>query len=453
MRSRRLTLMVAILLFVLALSISSFAESEKDVYLSLKIDSPYMSVNGESVEIDEGRGTSPVIVEGRTLLPVRAVIEAFDGDVLWESETESVILIVGNDEIKLGINRHEAYLNGVEHVLDVAPMIINDRTMLPIRFIAESFGFGIAWDGNERAVHIVRDVLTEEEYGIISEAIPDYNGKPWVEINGNTPFFKDYELIDAPFEYYSALDELARCGVTTASLDEDMMPTEERGSISSVTPTGWINKEYDFVSGKYLYNRCHLIGYQLTGENANAKNLITGTRYLNIDGMLPFENTVDEFVENNKCRVMYRVTPMFSGDNMVAHGVIIEGVTINYEDIALSESDSEKTETEVNESVSFCVFCYNVQPGVLINYKTGESRILEEGEDIYPFGELFGTEASAVIEETVEDTTSEKTKNVYRTPSGKKYHTDKECGGVNSFEITLEEALTAGLTPCGKCAA
>ena len=446
MKLKKWTEVLSILVFTLILSTSIFAENEKDVYLSLQIDNPYMSVNGESAEIDEGRGTSPVIVEGRTLLPIRAVIEAFGGDVLWEGETESVILRIGNDEIKLGINRYEAYLNGEEHILDVSPMIINDRTMLPVRFVAEGFGLGISWDSESRTVHIVRDVFTEEEYLMLSKLVPDYMGEPRAEINGNVPFFKDYELINAPFEYYSTLDELSRCGVVAASVDEDMMPEEERESISSVKPSGWINKEYDFISGKYLYNRCHLIGYQLTGENANERNLITGTRYLNIEGMLPFENAVDDFADTDGGRVMYRVTPVYFGDNLVAHGVLIEGFGINCDDSAFLENYSEETEKDKNEPISFCVFCYNVQPGIVIDYETGESRAAGEGEDIYPIEQLFDIQDNTMIEDVNEEAIK-----VYRTPSGKRYHYDAECGGTNSFEVTLDEALNAGLSPCNKC--
>ena len=410
---------------LLILTFSSFAE-ETDVYLSLQIDNPFMTVNGIEVAVDEGRGTAPLIVDGRTLLPIRTVIESFGGTVSWNGETSAVILEIGDDKAELIIGSTSAYYNGAEYTLDVAPQIINDRTMLPVRFVAESFGLGIAWESDTKTVHIIRDVFTEEEFERLKSLVPDYSGNAYAVINGNTPFFNDYELIDAPFEYYSPLDEKDRCGVVLASLDEVLMPTEERKSISSVTPTGWINKPYDFVSGGYLYNRCHLIGFQLTGENANTRNLITGTRYMNVDGMLVFENQVADYVKANDERVMYRVTPVFSGNDNVALGVLME---------AYSSGDEE---------FKICVFCYNLQPGVLINYKTGESRIINEGEDIYDFGNMEKSEVDTITEE-VENL-------VYRTANGKRYHVIMTCGGSKSYGVSLEDAVASGLTPCDKCA-
>lgn len=425
---KKIVSVIALFLCFATVITPAFANTDKDVYLSLQIDNPIMNVNGEAVEVDEGRGTVPLIVDGRTMLPIRAVIEAFGGEVSWDEETSSVIMKVGDNSATLTIGSLSAQYNGREYVLDVAPQIINGRTMLPIRFIAECFGFGIAWDNESRRVYIIRDVFTETEYDRLLAIVPDYSGEACATINDNNPFFKEYEIIGVPFEYYGALDEFGRCSVTVATLDDVLMPEAERGSISSVTPTGWINEKFDFIPGGYLYNRCHLIGYQLTGENANERNLITGTRYLNIEGMLEYENTVAEFVRKSDSFVTYRVTPVFSGNNSLAHGVLIE---------ALSQGSDE-------EKLSLCIFCYNVQPGIVLEYLTGESRLAIEGEDIYPF-EYFGEAADKDSEEAV--------LRIYRTPSGSKYHTDKECGGKNSYEITLEEALAAGLTPCGKCAA
>lgn len=437
---RKITIGVAIFLCFTALLIPSSANSETDVYLSLQIDNPLMVVNGKVLEVDEGRGTAPLIIDGRTVLPIRAVIEAFGGEVSWDGESSSVLLKIGEDMATLTIDSNIAYFNGDERELDVAPCIINSRTMLPIRFIAECFELGIAWESNVKTVHIIRDVFTENECERLLELIPDYSEEAYVVLNENMPFFNEYELIDAPFEYYGSLDELERCGVTLASLDEDMMPKEERGSIASVTPSGWINVKYDFVPGGYIYNRCHLIGHQLTGEDANDKNLITGTRYLNIDGMLEFENSIAEYVKRSDSRVMYRVTPVFSEDNLVAHGVLLEALTIGKNRDEAEDEATEVPEAENEEFLSLCVYCYNVQPGIVINYKTGESRLAEEGEDIYSF-DCFGEEKAA-------ETAAE----VYRTPSGSKYHIDKECGGKNSYECTWEDVIEAGLTPCGKCA-
>ena len=191
------------------------------------------------------------------------------------------------------------------------------------------------------------------------DSIPDYSDSPYVAVNDNQPYFSDSDLTATSFESYSDLDSLGRCGVAYACVSTDTMPTEERGSIGQIKPTGWHTVKYDCVDGKYLYNRCHLIGYQLTAENANEKNLITGTRYLNVDGMLPFENMVADYIKETDNHVLYRVTPIFDGDNLVASGVLME-----------AESVEDK-----GEGISFCVFCYNVQPGVTIDYATGESTL------------------------------------------------------------------------------
>ena len=193
--------------------------------------------------------------------------------------------------------------------------------------------------------------------------IPEYSGSPYVAVNGNVPYFSESDLTDVSFESYSDLDALGRCGVAYASVSTDTMPTEKRGSIGEVKPTGWHNKKYDFVDGKYVYNRCHLIGYQLTAENANEKNLITGTRYLNVQGMLPFENLTADYVKETGNHVLYRVTPIFEGDNLLASGVLMEAESV--------EDDGD--------GVLFCVYVYNVQPGVAIDYATGDNWLAEDG--------------------------------------------------------------------------
>lgn len=188
--------------------------------------------------------------------------------------------------------------------------------------------------------------------------VPEYEGYPWVVVNGNVPFFTDEELaIDTVFETYPDLDELGRCGSAFALVGIETMPTEERESISSVKPSGWHNKSYDIVDGGYIYNRCHLIGFQLTGENANKSNLITGTRYLNIDGMLDNENEVADYVASTGNHVLYRVTPIFQGDELVARGVLMEARSL--------EDDGQ--------GVQFCIYAYNVQPGIVIDYETGDN--------------------------------------------------------------------------------
>ncbi len=189
------------------------------------------------------------------------------------------------------------------------------------------------------------------------EEIPPYSGDPFVSVNGNVPFFVEEELTTESYEFYSELDPLGRCGVTMACIGTDLMPTEGRGSISSVKPTGWHSVQYDCVEGKSLYNRCHLIGFQLAGENANRQNLITGTRYLNVEGMLPFEEMVADYVKETDNHVLYRVTPLFTGDNLVADGVLMEGWSVEDE----------------GESICYCIYAYNVQPGIGIDYATGDS--------------------------------------------------------------------------------
>ena len=187
--------------------------------------------------------------------------------------------------------------------------------------------------------------------------LPDYTGEPYVELNGNIPDFPDRDKTPTSFERYSQLDYLDRCGAAYANVGLETMPTEERGPVGQIKPSGWHTVRYDFVDGQYLYNRCHLIGYQLTGENANELNLITGTRYLNVTGMLPFENAVAGYVKETGNHVLYRVTPIFEDADLVARGVEMEALSV--------EDDGA--------GVCFHVFVYNVQPGVVIDYETGES--------------------------------------------------------------------------------
>lgn len=191
--------------------------------------------------------------------------------------------------------------------------------------------------------------------------IPAYSGEAYVELNNNVPSFKKSELTEKAFEKYSELDDLGRCGVAYANVCTETMPTEERGAIGMVKPTGWQTVKYDNVDGKYLYNRCHLIGYQLTAENANEKNLITGTRYLNIEGMLAFENMVADYVEATDNHVLYRVTPIFKGDNILASGVQMEAYSVE----------------DKGKGVCFNVYCYNVQPGITIDYSDGSSQLAD----------------------------------------------------------------------------
>lgn len=192
--------------------------------------------------------------------------------------------------------------------------------------------------------------------------VPAFAGEPYADVNGGEPFFtKKERAVTDSFESYGEPDALGRCAAAFANVGTDLMPAEPRGEIGGVKPTGWQFAKYDFIDGKYLYNRCHLIGYQLTGENANPRNLITGTRYLNVKGMLPFENRAADYVKETGCHVLYRVTPVFEADELVARGVLMEAWSV-----------------EDDGGLRFCVFCYNVQPGVSINYATGESALSDE---------------------------------------------------------------------------
>ena len=252
------------------------------------------------------------------------------------------------------------------------------------------------------------------------DAVPAYSGDPYVVINGNMPFFEESELTTTSYEEYGELDYLNRCGQVSACVGVDLMPTEERGSIGHVKPSGWQTAKYDCVDGKYLYNRCHLIGFQLTGENATPENLITGTRYLNVDGMLPFENMVADYVQETENHVMYRVTPVFDGEDLVAQGVLMEAWSV--------EDDGD--------GICFNVFCYNVQPGVAIDYATGES---------WPDGEKAPT-------------ASESTTMYVVNLSSEKFH-EATCGSAekladdNRLEYfgSREDLIAQGYEPCGSC--
>ena len=191
--------------------------------------------------------------------------------------------------------------------------------------------------------------------------LPAYSGEAYVELNDNVPSFSKNDMTSKAFEKYSELDALDRCGAAYANVCKETMPTEERGNIGMIKPSGWHTVKYDNVDGKYLYNRCHLIGYQLTAENANEKNLITGTRYLNIEGMLPFENMIADYIDETDNHVLYRVTPIFKGDNLLASGVQMEAYSVE----------------DKGKGVSFNVYCYNVQPGIEINYSDGTSRLAD----------------------------------------------------------------------------
>ena len=274
--------------------------------------------------------------------------------------------------------------------------------------------------------------------------VPAYSGKAYISVNGNVPYFTAAELTTTSFETYSDLDTLGRCGVTYACIGQDLMPTKERGSIGMVKPTGWHTVRYDdLVDGKYLYNRCHLIGYQLTGENANTKNLITGTRYLNIEGMLPFENMVADYIQETDNHVLYRVTPIFEGNNLLANGVLMEGYSVE----------------DKGAGVSYCVFAYNVQPGIEIDYATGESKLADGAQQEEQKTATVTPTPSPEPEKQEPATGSEASQADYiLNTNTKKFHYPT-CSSVNDmkeknkqeFFGTRDEAISNGYSPCGRC--
>lgn len=251
--------------------------------------------------------------------------------------------------------------------------------------------------------------------------IPEYTGDAYVVLNDNVPDFPDSDFTSDSFETYSALDNLGRCSIAYANIGQDLMPTEKRGNIGQVKPSGWHTVKYDNVDGKYLYNRCHLIGYQLTAENANEKNLITGTRYLNTEGMLPFENMVADYIKETDNHVLYRVTPIFDGKNLVASGVQME-----------AESVEDK-----GDGIQFNIFCYNVQPGISIDYATGDSWISEKNSS--------------------ETTSSVNTEYILNTNS-MKFH-KPSCSSVSQtsdankqvYTGSRDDLIAQGYEPCKKC--
>lgn len=269
--------------------------------------------------------------------------------------------------------------------------------------------------------------------------LPAYSGSPYVAINNNVPYFSESDFSTTSFETYSDLDALGRCGVAYANVGQDLMPTEERGSIGQVKPTGWHTVKYDTVDGKYLYNRCHLIGYQLTAENANERNLITGTRYLNVTGMLPFENMVADYIKETDNHVLYRATPVFNGNNLVANGVLMEAMSVE----------------DRGEGIEYNVFCYNVQPGISIDYATGDSSA-----DGSSTSAASDNPAPAATNNAIEqNSASNDVSSTYiLNTSSKKFHRP-DCSSVTQmknsnkkeFSGSREELISQGYDPCKRC--
>lgn len=260
------------------------------------------------------------------------------------------------------------------------------------------------------------------------ETVPVYSGEPYTELNGNIPYFTDREKTEDVFEHYSDLDTLGRCGAAYANICKELMPTEKRGEIGMIKPTGWHTVRYDdIISDKYLYNRCHLIGFQLAGENANEKNLVTGTRYMNVDGMLLFENMIADYVKETDNHVLYRVTPIFVGDDLVCRGVEMEAYSVE----------------DNGEGTSFHVFVYNIQPGIEIDYAIGDSWVANSMADI--------------VDDTEEHAQYATTLYVINAKTRKFHFPDCDSVGKISKQNKKEretdraELIAEGYTPCGSC--
>lgn len=300
-------------------------------------------------------------------------------------------------------------------------------------------------------VTIATDVPTGEGTSAFSlREIPAYSGTPYTEVNGNQPYFTAEELTTQSFETYSELDSLGRCGMAYANVGQDLMPTEPRGEIGAVKPTGWHLVKYDNVDGKYLYNRCHLIAYMLAAENANPQNLITGTRYLNVQGMLPFETKVCDYVKNTGNHVLYRVTPIFDGDNLLADGVLMEAYSVE----------------DAGEGICFCVFAYNVQPGIGIDYATGDNWA--EGSGTYQSTAAPAAvetpapqpETDTAVQITPESSVSQESRETtyVLNTNTKKFHYPT-CSSVDDMKEknkqiytgSRDEVINMGYVPCKRC--
>lgn len=277
---------------------------------------------------------------------------------------------------------------------------------------------------------VTAQASTSKKASFSIKDVPEYDGNASVEVNGNKPYFTAKEKEKTySFESYHKLDKLGRCGVAYANVSKDTMPTEERGAIGQVKPTGWHTVKYTgVVDGNYLYNRCHLIAYCLTAENANKKNLITGTRYLNVEGMLPYEEMTARYIDRTGNHVLYRVTPIFEGKNLLASGVLMEGYSVEDE----------------GKGISFCVFCYNVQPGITIDYATGDSHL--------------STDKDTNTDKNDESSKNNGKQTYILNTNTKKFHKPdcrsvKQMSDKNKKEVkkSRDKLIEDGYSPCKNC--
>lgn len=334
----------------------------------------------------------------------------------------------------------------------------NDPIIVPTSEPSYEPSLAVPWDGLAVPVGPGRNgeepnTVIQAHTGPLSEqahVIPTYTGEAYTVMNENHPYFQEKELSLNEFEVYSELDSLGRCGPAFANISLQSMPTEERGPIGQVKPSGWHTVKYDCVDGKYLYNRCHLIGYQLAGENANVANLITGTRYLNMEGMLPFENMVADYVKETGYHVAYRVTPAFVGNNLLVSGVLMEGYSVE----------------DQGSGICFCIFAHNVQPGVIVDYATGNSQ-LDDGN-----GTNSDTNAVSIAVPPTTDVVPANTQPIQEpeetnqivvaayiaNTSTKKFHIPScsSVGQINEvnkwkFNGSADELIQQGYVPCKRC--
>ena len=304
-------------------------------------------------------------------------------------------------------------------------------------------------DGKDAAAKSEKGTAVASGDFVTLDQIPEYSGSPYVELNGNQPYFDPDDYPYESFESYAPLDSLGRCGECAALVGQETMPTEKRGSIGSVKPSGWCMHKYDWVDGKYVYNRCHLLGYQLTAENANVRNLITGTRSMNVDGMEPFESKVAQYVKSTGNHVLYRVTPLFEGNELVARGVVMEARSM--------EDDGA--------GISFCIYCYNVEPGVAIDYASGENWADgtkgsgEASDDSGSSAAAAGAAAAAATDSAEPASSGDAVAASYvLNTNSKKFHVP-ECSSVDRmsdknkeyFNGSRDEAIAMGYSPCQRC--